>query len=319
MADPKTRQMKALRSAEAKLVSLDDKAAAHLANLYDAARREIVTALLDWYQKMGSPDTPEELRIVANQVYRLQAIDRAIGNLSTMVQGYLRDMLTQDMQAGIEQAERDVVNMARFLKVDVSDEMRFAKFDQQLPQTVEAFIQRIPGLVEPLSQQLITELQYSLVQGDSFDQIIKRLLASELGPQGASFFRRGALSMELFSRRAVIDSNNASRQLVYEKAQQAVPGMKKQAVAAIDGRTTNCCLLVHGQVRELNEPYTLKGQPRFADEMMFPAFHWRCRSSSVAWHPAYEEAAEGTEADTRVMRKNAAKQLAENKADAGGG
>jgi hypothetical protein len=310
--DPKTRQLKALRSAEEKLFNMDDKAVAHLANLYDAARREIVTALMDWYAKMGSPDTPEELRIVANQVYRVQGLDRAIANLSGDVAGYLRDTLPQAMEAGLEQAERDVVNMARFLKMDVSDEMRFAKFDQQLPATVEAFVSRIPGLIDPLRQQLVTELQYSLVQGDSFAQIVQRLAGKELGPQGASFFRRGELSMELFSRRAVIDSNNASRQLVYEKAQKAIPQMQKQAVAAIDDRTTDCCLRVHGQIKALNEPYELRGTPRFADEIMFPAFHWRCRSSSVAWHPAYEEAAAGTEADTKMMREKAMKQRAES-------
>lgn len=52
-----------------------------------------------------------------------------------------------------------------------------------------------------------------------------------------------------------------------------------QAVAAIDERTTECCLKVHGQVAPLGEPFRLTGEPRYADEMSAPPFHQYCRSS----------------------------------------
>lgn len=61
----------------------------------------------------------------------------------------------------------------------------------------------------------------------------------------------------------------------------------RQAVAAIDERTTNCCLKVNGQTVGLDEPFTLTGTPRYAREQMRPGFHDYCRTA-VALVPADE-------------------------------
>ena len=63
----------------------------------------------------------------------------------------------------------------------------------------------------------------------------------------------------------------------------------KQAVATIDHRTTETCLLVHGQVQPWEKPFVLKGEPRFADRMDWSPFHWHCRTSVVLYHPAYDD------------------------------
>lgn len=307
-------QIEALRDAEDRLFSLDDDIVKRVATMYDAARREILAELTNWYEKMGSPKTPEELRIVANRVERIKAIDDAIKALSSDVADYLNNFIPRSVEQGFENAQRDVEIISKMLGVRV-DEVRFAGIDKQLAIMVEAVVKKIPSMVDPLSGQITYELQYGLTQGDSFDQIIQRLLGKDLGPQGASFFRNGINSMELFTRRAVIDSNNASRQLVYEKAQETIGKLQKQAIAAIDNRTTDCCLRVHGQITDLDQPYKLTGQPRFASEMMFPSFHWRCRTSSAAYHPAFEENSRLT---TAGMRDDARAQLSANKADAKG-
>ncbi len=319
MPNARQQQIDALRAAEATLASLDDATAARLANLYDAARRELMSTLMDWYQKMGSPNTPDELRIVAGQVARIKEIEARIKQLSTDVAEYLSDQIPASMDIGLSNAERDVELLSKTLRTNVKREALFAGIDPQLASVVESVVARIPGIVEPLAQQITFELQYSLTQGDSFDQIVQRLLGKDLGPQGASFFQRGATSMQLFSRRSVIDANNSSRQLVYERAAEKIGTLQKQAVAAIDDRTTECCLRVHGQIQDLDKPYKLTGTPRFQDEMMFPAFHWSCRTSSVAYHPAFDEAAEGTEASTAYMREQARKALKAQQADSAGG
>lgn len=54
---------------------------------------------------------------------------------------------------------------------------------------------------------------------------------------------------------------------------------QRQAVAAIDERTTDCCLRVHGQVVALRQPFHLTGTPRFADHQQDPPFHWNCRTT----------------------------------------
>ena len=53
----------------------------------------------------------------------------------------------------------------------------------------------------------------------------------------------------------------------------------KQAVAAIDERTTHCCLAVHGQAVPLEADFRLTGEPRYADAMQWSPFHWWCRTS----------------------------------------
>lgn len=64
---------------------------------------------------------------------------------------------------------------------------------------------------------------------------------------------------------------------------------KKQAVAALDARTTDCCLRVHGQIRELDEPFDLTGTPRYADQIDWPGFHWYCRTSGVLYQEQFDD------------------------------
>jgi len=67
----------------------------------------------------------------------------------------------------------------------------------------------------------------------------------------------------------------------------AEEGWFKQACAAIDERTTDCCLRVHAQAVPLEGNFRLTGEPRYADEMQWSPFHWWCRTS-VALLPADE-------------------------------
>lgn len=74
---------------------------------------------------------------------------------------------------------------------------------------------------------------------------------------------------------------------------------QKQAVAALDGRTTDCCLRVHGQVQPFNSPFHLTGTPRFSDYMDYPAFHYNCRTSIVLYLAEYDDGL------TRRLRESA--------------
>lgn len=53
----------------------------------------------------------------------------------------------------------------------------------------------------------------------------------------------------------------------------------KQAIAAIDAVTTECCLRVHGQVVPENKPLHTTGSPAFAEWQNWSPFHWNCRTS----------------------------------------
>ena len=59
---------------------------------------------------------------------------------------------------------------------------------------------------------------------------------------------------------------------------------KRQAIAAIDERTTDCCLRVNGQIVGLDEMFKLTGTPRFADKLTDPPFHDACRTSVALIH-----------------------------------
>lgn len=63
---------------------------------------------------------------------------------------------------------------------------------------------------------------------------------------------------------------------------------KKQAVAVLDRRTTDCCLRVHGQIVPFDGEFTLTGHPAFADKLEWSPFHWYCRTSIVLYNKNYD-------------------------------
>jgi hypothetical protein len=63
----------------------------------------------------------------------------------------------------------------------------------------------------------------------------------------------------------------------------------KQAIAALDERTTDCCLKVHGQIQPLNKPFKLTGVPRYANELQEPPFHWYCRTAFALYAGQYDD------------------------------
>lgn len=65
--------------------------------------------------------------------------------------------------------------------------------------------------------------------------------------------------------------------------------VKKIVVSAIDGRTTNCCLVAHGQVQPFDKPFHLTGYPRFADYLDWSPFHHRCRTSVALYFDDFDD------------------------------
>ncbi len=55
----------------------------------------------------------------------------------------------------------------------------------------------------------------------------------------------------------------------------------KMAIATLDSRTTETCRNVHGQVRLIETPFELHGEPKYAQFMMWPPFHWYCRTVPI--------------------------------------
>lgn len=79
---------------------------------------------------------------------------------------------------------------------------------------------------------------------------------------------------------------------------------QRQAIATISKRTTQCCLMVHGQIVDMQQPFTLSGTPRYADQLMHPPFHRYCRTVE-----ALVPAQGGDDALTQQMRGAARSEL----------
>lgn len=63
---------------------------------------------------------------------------------------------------------------------------------------------------------------------------------------------------------------------------------KKQAIAAVDERTTQTCIRVHAQIQDFTKPFVLTGQPRFARKMQAPPFHFHCRTTSALYQDEFD-------------------------------
>jgi hypothetical protein len=82
----------------------------------------------------------------------------------------------------------------------------------------------------------------------------------------------------------------------------------KQAIAAIDKRTTDCCLRVNGQTQPIDKPFKLTGTPRYADEIDNPPFHNYCRTAEAL--VLVEDANDNL---TRELREKARRELERRK------
>ena len=87
------------------------------------------------------------------------------------------------------------------------------------------------------------------------------------------------------SERLIAAATNVRGIVLPSTSQLARVGVyKRQAIAAIDERTTDCCLRVNGQIVGLDEMFKLTGTPRFADKLTDPPFHDACRTSVALIH-----------------------------------
>ncbi len=128
--------------------------------------------------------------------------------------------------------------------------------------------------------QAILRLQANAkTTGDAVDQLL-----GEIDPLGVaanpSIWIKGVNELRLWSADAFWDNTNGT---VAETYGMVAAGTEKQYykqwVSGIDERTTETCLILHGAVVPLEEPFQVTGTPRFADEVDGPPGHWNCRSA----------------------------------------
>lgn len=263
----------------------EERAARRVAAAYRQARAELVTRLVE--QWPGSVSTPADATQTLRSLALIQQIDTRLVQLEAEVDGILRDVVTVAGERAIQQIERELALLPASIRpanIQAFAAINVRMVEQFLPVALDSA--RLG--TRALSLQLARELQMGLMQGQSFDDLIRRVMAATPTGQGPAVWRNGEVSAELAVRRTVITAENAAKQAVLLEVRESVPEVQKQAVSAMGRNTTNCCLRVHGQIQPVDEPFELTGTPRFADRMMYPAFHWRCRTTVSMYHPSFE-------------------------------
>lgn len=168
----------------------------------------------------------------------------------------------------------------------------------------QTFVQFAENWTEATRARMQAELTRLEMAGEDGPAVAARLFATNVADGRASAWRHGRNGLRLGADLAVWVALSATFGAVCERGQQeSGQTWDRQAIAAIDERTTDCCLNVNGQVVGLDEAFRLTGTPRYADRMMRPPFHWRCRTSVSLYHRAMET--EGiTTQDMRVAARD---------------
>jgi hypothetical protein len=141
-----------------------------------------------------------------------------------------------------------------------------------------------PLWVAQFATTFLSELSRMRVAGDDWQTATDQLLAVDLVAGRASAARSAGNGLVLEADLDVWTLAQAIAASGFDRAaKRSRMVFKKQAIAAIDDRTTDCCLRVHGQIQPMDQPFRLTGKPRFADRLQGPPFHWRCRTATTLY------------------------------------
>ena len=273
----------------------ENRAAREIADAYNRARRELLGEILDRWGRAGVI-TPGRAVGLLRSLGIIQSIDLRLAELEREHGEILRGALNGSDERALQMVARELALLPAELRPDLT---AFTRINTEL---VERFLPQALDDAElgsrALAGSLRREMRQGLIQGEAFPALARRLFTTAQ----PSVFRSGMVSAERGVRRLVITAENNARTAYIQQARERIPELKRQAVAVVQDRTTDTCLRVHGQIVGVDEPFTLTGQPRFADQMMVPAFHWNCRTAVVAWHPSFE----GGGLNTANMKRSAA-------------
>ena len=261
-------------------LTAENRAAREIARVYNQARRELVATLLERWtgstalRPQDAIDLLRRLNLLDQVNARLLQLERETGLI-------LRDVVTSSTERALDNVSRELRMLPTELRSDVRP---FSRINTQMTERfVPLVLDNAGQTAQTLGMTIRRELQAGLLQGESFPNLVSRLMAADSGA-----FARGRNSAVLAARRTVITAENAAKQEYYEQTKRDIPEIKKQAIAVVQSRTTDCCLRVHGQIVDVDESFTLTGTPRFADRMQHPSFHWNCRKAVGMDHPSFE-------------------------------
>jgi hypothetical protein len=132
-----------------------------------------------------------------------------------------------------------------------------------------------PAWVENMIQNIEINMTKLSVADATVEQAVSRLLSAKIADGRASVYRLAGVAAEQHVKNVSWSAASIIMAGMFKAVQvQTTTVYKKQAIAAIDQNTTDCCLRVHGQIQPLDKPFILEGTPRYADKVDAPPFHW---------------------------------------------
>ena len=188
----------------------------------------------------------------------------------------LRETVTRDMRTFFAEAQElgagESARQMRFYKIASPDVSRVSlQLSTQNQSALSVVTSTIDRQIAAINAMILTGSADEEIIGD--EERVGVLRQSEV--ISAAAFWATALLWDAFDYWTTNHSNGTQ--------------FYKQAVAALDNRTTDCCLRVHAQVQPMSAPFILTGTPRFADKVDWPAFHWYCRTSGVLYLPRFDD------------------------------
>ncbi len=215
----------------------------------------------------------------------------AIADLSRNIQT-AGSASSREVRKHVANYMRRNAEMARRAKLtDSADIAPVLNAGSQIAQDGEqSYMTNTSAWISQLETSLQTQAAKLRISNASRDEQIDRLLSENLADGRASVWLANtnqAASEETTNLWTYGVGLLGAYLSIYNEQQGET--YKKQVVATIDDRTTDCCLRVHGQIQPLDEPFQLTGTPRFADEVQDPPFHWYCRTAEALYHESFEE------------------------------
>lgn len=223
------------------------------------------------FDRLGNTEHPRG-RVLSAYRQARRAMSRA-ANIVEVQQG-LRDLrlslvlaanatMTEAVELGMRQADREII----YYGLPIVSPYRY-----QPATELAAWLSVYDAQVAQVIATYATSGDLVRIVGD--DSRVGLLSPSPVVRSGAGWLTQVAAAAWLWSVSLALDRmppvNGAPARSAYVR----------QAVAAIDERTTDCCLRVHGQVAELDGDFRLDGTPRYADRMRNPPFHDFCRTAT---------------------------------------
>jgi len=254
--------------------------------------------LLDLFAALGSKDDSMRglwaafglaRRNLYGKLDDTRHVNRTLAQLRETARAMLEKQILAAARAGEKQAAREIAIYDELPRVDIDTDT----YIESAASVMDAEIDRMLAQVRAAS---LTGGDEALILGDggmsSDDGRMGLLRASALLGVATAWIAQTAL----LAYNTTIDASVSKTRARSE--------WMKQAIAALDGRTTDCCLRVHGQTVPLKAKFRLTGEPRYADEMDNPPFHHRCRTATALVRA--EDAADDL---TKRMREDAAAEL----------